>query len=76
MWLLGTDKRVTNDGNRYSASMGAINEVTKDADGDAPTVWQSSQLQMAPLTEYFRALACQMSSVTDVMRSRRAWSRS
>lgn len=66
MWLLGTDKRVTNDGNRYSASMGAINEVTKDADGDAPTVWQSSQLQMAPLTEYFRALACQMSSVTDV----------
>lgn len=66
MWLLGTDKRVTNDGNRYSASMGAINEVTKDSDGDAPTVWQSSQLQMAPLTEYFKALACQMSSVTDV----------
>lgn len=66
MWLLGTDKRVTNDQNKYSASMGAINEVTKDADGDAPTVWQSSQLQMAPLTEYFRALACQMSSVTDV----------
>ena len=66
MWLLGTDKRVTNDGNRYSASMGAINEVTKDSDGDVPTVWQSSQLQMAPLTEYFKALACQMSSVTDV----------
>lgn len=66
MWLLGTAKRITNDGNRYDASMGAINEVTKDNDGDSPTIWQSSQLQMAPLSEYFRALACQMASVTNV----------
>lgn len=66
MWLLGTAKRVTNEGNRYDASMGAVNEITKDADGDSPTVWQSAQLQMAPLSEYFRQLACQMSSVTDV----------
>lgn len=65
-WLLGTFKRVTNDGNRYDASMGAINEITKDEDGDTPTIWQSSQLQMAPLSEYFRTLACQMASVTDV----------
>lgn len=66
MWLLGTDKRITNKENKYDASMGAINEVTKDADGDSPSVWQSAQLQMAPLSEYFRDLACQMSSVTDV----------
>ncbi len=66
MWLLGTAKRVTNGQNKYDASMGAINEVTKDEDGDVPTVWQSAQLQMAPLSEYFRTLACQMSSVTDV----------
>lgn len=66
MWLLGTNKRMTNQDNRYDASMGAINEVTKDADGDVPSIWQSSQLQMAPLSEYFRALACQMSSVTNV----------
>nr|WP_314638680.1 phage portal protein [uncultured Olsenella sp.] len=66
MWLLGTYKRTINDRNRYDASIGAINEVTKDVDGDSPTVWQGSQLQMAPLTEYFRQLACQMSSVTDV----------
>lgn len=66
MWLLGTAKKVTNDGNKYDASMGAINEVTKDEDGDRPEVWQSAQLQMAPLSEYFRTLACQMSSVTNV----------
>ena len=66
MWLLGTDRRVTDADNRYDASMGAINEITKDADGDKPTIWQSSQLQMQPLSEYFRSLACQMSSVTDV----------
>lgn len=66
MWLLGTNKRMTNADNKYDASMGAINEVTKDPDGDSPTIWQSAQLQMAPLSEYFRSLACQMSSVTNV----------
>lgn len=67
MWLLGTKKRTIGDGNsRYDSSMGAINEITKDMDGDVPTVWQSAQLQMAPLSEYFRQLACQMSSVTNV----------
>ena len=66
MWLLGTYRRVTSDGNKFDASMGAINEITKDEDGDSPTIWQSAQLQMAPLTEYLRQLACQMSSVTDV----------
>lgn len=66
MWLLGTDKRITNKENEYDASMGAINEVTKDSDGDSPSIWQSAQLQMAPLSEYFRNLACQMSSVTNV----------
>ena len=66
MWLLGTSKRMTNAENKYDASMGAINEVTKDPDGDAPTIWQSAQLQMAPLSEYFRGLACQMASVTNV----------
>lgn len=65
-WLLGTYSRITNDGNRYDASMGAVNEVTKDVDGDSPTVWQGAQLQMAPLVDYLRQLACQMSSVTDV----------
>lgn len=29
-------------------------------------MWQSAQLQMAPLTEYLRQLACQMSAVTNV----------
>lgn len=65
-WLLGTAKRMINDGNKYDASMGAINEVTKDEDGDRPEIWQGSQLQMSPLSEYFRTLACQMSSVTNV----------
>ena len=65
-WLLGTAKKLITNENKYDASMGAINEITKDADGDKPTVWQSSQLQMAPLSEYLRSLACQMSAVTNV----------
>lgn len=65
-WLLGTYKRMINDQNKYDASMGAVNEITKDPDGDSPTIWQSAQLQMAPLTEYLRQLACQMSAVTNV----------
>lgn len=65
-WLLGTYKKMLNDQNKYDASMGAVNEITKDPDGDKPTVWQSAQLQMTPLTEYLRQLACQMSAVTNV----------
>ena len=65
-WLLGTYKKMINGQNKYDASMGAVNEITKDIDGDSPTVWQSAQLQMAPLTEYLRQLACQMSAVTNV----------
>ena len=65
-WLLGTYKKMINGQNKYDASMGAVNEITKDPDGDSPTVWQSAQLQMAPLTEYLRQLACQMSAVTNV----------
>lgn len=66
MWLLGTAQRMTNQGNRYDASMGAINEVTKDEDGDKPTVWQSTQLQMGPHIDYLRTLAQQFSSATNV----------
>lgn len=65
-WLLGTYRKLTDGSNRWDASMGAINEITKDPDGESPTIWQSAQLQMEPLNAYFRALACQMSSVTDV----------
>ena len=66
MWLLGTASKVTNDGNKYDASMGAINEITKDEDGDSPNVWQSAQLQMQPLNDYMRTLQCQMSQETNV----------
>jgi hypothetical protein len=66
MWVLGTYKKMINDQNKYDASMGAINEITKDPDGDKPTIWQSAQLQMAPHIEYLRQLACQMSEETNV----------
>lgn len=66
MWLLGTAMRMINDGNKYDASMGSINEITKDKDGDSPTIWQSTQLSMQPHTEYLRTLASQFSSATNV----------
>lgn len=66
IWLLGTAMKMIDDGKRYDASMGAINEITKDEDGESPTVWQSTQLSMQPHTEYFAALAKQFSSATNV----------
>lgn len=66
MWLLGTAARTIGEGLRYDASMGAVNEVLKDEDGDSPTVWQSAQLSMQPHADYWRALACQFSSETNV----------
>jgi len=66
MWLLGTVRETINDGNKYSAAMGVINEITKDKDGDKPTVWQSAQLSFQPLNDYYRQLACQISAETDV----------
>lgn len=66
-FILGTAKEVLSgsDGN-YSAAIGALNELTKDRDGDVPSIWQSAQLQMQPLADYYRQLACQMASETDV----------
>lgn len=66
MWLLGTARRVISEENRYDASMGAINEVLKDEDGDSPSVWQSAQLSMQPHAEYMRSLAAQLAGDTNV----------
>jgi len=66
MWILGTVRETVNDSNRYNAAMGVINEITKDKDGDKPTIWQSAQLSFQPLNDYYRQLACQISSETDV----------
>lgn len=66
MWLLGTAKRMIADGNRYDATIGALNEVTKDVDGDAPSIWQSAQLSFQPMADYARVLASQLSAETGV----------
>lgn len=65
-WLLGTDVETINDGNRYSAAMGVMQEVAKDPDGDSPTIWQSPQLTMQPHIDYMRSLAAQFAGETDL----------
>ena len=65
-WLLGTDAETINDGNRYSAAMGVMQEVAKDPDGDSPTIWQSPQLTMQPHIDYMRSLAAQFAGETDL----------
>ena len=65
-WLLGTDTEMINDENRYSAAMGVIQEVTKDEDNSAPTIWQSPQLTMEPHIGYMRSLAAQFAGATDL----------
>ncbi len=65
-WLLGTDTETINDGNRYSAAMGVMQEVAKDPDGDSPTIWQSPQLTMQPHIDYMRSLAAQFAGETDL----------
>ena len=46
--------------------MGAILELTKDQDGDAPNVGQFPQISMQPHIDYMRALAMRFSGATNV----------
>ena len=65
-WLLGTDAESVNEQNRYSVAMGVMQEVSKDPDGDSPTIWQSPQLTMQPHIDYMRSLAAQFAGETDL----------
>lgn len=65
-YLLGTDKKLTNEGNRYAAYIGAIMEVTKGENDTVPTFGQLSQLSMQPHIDYMRSLASQFSGATNV----------
>lgn len=65
-YLLGTDKKITNSGNRYAAYIGAIMEVTKGENDTVPTFGQLSQLSMQPHIDYMRSLAAQFSGATNV----------
>lgn len=65
-YLLGTDKKLTNEGNRYAAYIGAIMEVTKGEGDSVPTFGQLSQLSMQPHIDYMRSLAAQFSGATNV----------
>ncbi len=65
-YLLGTEKRAIGEGNKYSAAMGRIMEVTTSRDGKVPNFGQLPQIQMTPHTEYMRSLAAQFSGATNV----------
>lgn len=65
-YLLGTDKKITNNSNRYAAYIGAIMEVTKGEGDTVPTFGQLSQLSMQPHIDYMRSLAAQFSGATNV----------
>ena len=66
-WITGTYSKLTStEQKKYNAAMGAVLELTKDVDGDAPSVGQFPQISMQPHIDYMRSLAARFSGATNV----------
>ena len=66
-WITGTYSKLTStEQKKYNAAMGAVLELTKDQDGDSPTVGQFPQISMQPHIDCMRALAARFSGATNV----------
>ena len=66
-WITGTYSKLTStEQKKYNAAMGAVLELTKDLDGDSPSVGQFPQISMQPHIDYMRSLAARFSGATNV----------
>ncbi len=65
MMALGVTKDAFADG-KWQAAIDRWFAITKDEDGDTPTVQQFPQMTMQPLTELYRMYATQFSGATGV----------
>ena len=65
-WILGADDAIFGDKKKWEQYIGNFLAITKDEDGDVPSVGQFPQGSMQPHTEYMRSLAAEFSGDTGV----------
>lgn len=61
-WIMGADKDSWSQTNKWQAYVGRFLALTKDEDGDTPTVGQFSQGSQQPHTDQFRSIAARAAS--------------
>lgn len=65
-WILGAEDSLFADKSKWEAYIGSWFAVSKDEDGDKPSVGQFSQGTMQPHTDYMRSLAARFSGETSI----------
>jgi hypothetical protein len=65
-YLLGADPEAWAQTDAWKANMARVLAITKDEDGDTPTVGQFAQMTMQPHLDMFRQLAAQFAGETGV----------
>jgi hypothetical protein len=65
-YLLGADPEAWAQTDAWRANMARVLAITKDEDGDTPTVGQFAQMTMQPHLDMFRQLAAQFAGETGV----------
>lgn len=65
-YMLGVDDEIFANQTKWEAYIGNILAVTRDEEGQIPTVGQFPQMSMQPHTEYMRSLAAQFAGETNI----------
>lgn len=65
-YMLGVDDQIFADQTKWDAYIGNILAVTRDEEGQIPTVGQFPQMSMQPHTDYMRSLAAQFAGETNI----------
>lgn len=65
-YMLGVDDQIFANQSKWEAYIGNILAVTRDEEGQIPTVGQFPQMSMQPHTEYMRSLAAQFAGETNI----------
>lgn len=65
-YMLGVDDEIFTNQTKWEAYIGNILAVTRDEEGQVPTVGQFPQMSMQPHTEYMRSLAALFSGETNL----------
>lgn len=65
-YLLGVDSEIFKDQTKWEAYIGNILAITRDEEGEIPTVGQFPQMSMQPHIEYMRSLASEFAGETNI----------
>lgn len=66
LWFLGLDDEVSQSADRWNSLISAINGVSRDENGDVPSMQQVSQVSMQPHSDMLRTIALMAASETDL----------